>query len=125
MIRRPPRSTLFPYTTLFRSVDGLDRGRAALVVEHRQLTEEVARTEGGQRDRPPVGMLADGARVAAAHDVARAAGVTLPEDDLPRLEAARHGELGDARQLARAERLEDRDAREEGDGLVVGRRRHV
>src|SRR2546422_550222 len=27
MIRRPPRSTLFPYTTLFRS--GLARGRAA------------------------------------------------------------------------------------------------
>src|SRR3712207_7434053 len=24
MIRRPPRSTLFPYTTLFRSSDGLD-----------------------------------------------------------------------------------------------------
>src|SRR3712207_7034030 len=23
MIRRPPRSTLFPYTTLFRSVEGL------------------------------------------------------------------------------------------------------
>src|SRR5258707_9458866 len=28
MIRRPPRSTLFPYTTLFRSVD-LARQRAA------------------------------------------------------------------------------------------------
>src|SRR3712207_8941428 len=27
MIRRPPRSTLFPYTTLFRS-DRRDRGRA-------------------------------------------------------------------------------------------------
>src|ERR1035438_2918732 len=25
MIRRPPRSTLFPYTTLFRSVEGKDR----------------------------------------------------------------------------------------------------
>src|SRR3712207_6889699 len=24
MIRRPPRSTLFPYTTLFRSIGGLD-----------------------------------------------------------------------------------------------------
>src|SRR5256885_8201170 len=24
MIRRPPRSTLFPYTTLFRSQDGVD-----------------------------------------------------------------------------------------------------
>src|SRR2546430_13128102 len=26
MIRRPPRSTLFPYTTLFRSVDANDAG---------------------------------------------------------------------------------------------------
>src|SRR3712207_8768747 len=25
MIRRPPRSTLFPYTTLFRSLRGIDR----------------------------------------------------------------------------------------------------
>src|SRR2546422_4923819 len=33
MIRRPPRSTLFPYTTLFRSVDQRDerrRGRGEL-----------------------------------------------------------------------------------------------
>src|SRR5947209_13145950 len=30
MIRRPPRSTLFPYTTLFRSVDcGASRGEQA------------------------------------------------------------------------------------------------
>src|SRR2546425_7095024 len=28
MIRRPPRSTLFPYTTLFRSADHGARGRA-------------------------------------------------------------------------------------------------
>src|SRR3989442_7340025 len=27
MIRRPPRSTLFPYTTLFRSLTGLDLRR--------------------------------------------------------------------------------------------------
>src|SRR5256885_12367391 len=26
MIRRPPRSTLFPYTTLFRSIEGVRRG---------------------------------------------------------------------------------------------------
>src|SRR5256886_10486216 len=26
MIRRPPRSTLFPYTTLFRSIAQVDRG---------------------------------------------------------------------------------------------------
>src|SRR2546427_2155611 len=37
MIRRPPRSTLFPYTTLFRSVDrrlSARRGAAHLVPEH-------------------------------------------------------------------------------------------
>src|SRR3712207_8342100 len=28
MIRRPPRSTLFPYTTLFRSTPGRPHGRA-------------------------------------------------------------------------------------------------
>src|SRR3712207_8736198 len=31
MIRRPPRSTLFPYTTLFRSVE--DHGRLVVRVE--------------------------------------------------------------------------------------------
>src|SRR2546430_12651948 len=29
MIRRPPRSTLFPYTTLFRSPDGLRKRQPA------------------------------------------------------------------------------------------------
>src|SRR3712207_7392741 len=29
MIRRPPRSTLFPYTTLFRSLPFVDRNRIA------------------------------------------------------------------------------------------------
>src|SRR3712207_7027865 len=29
MIRRPPRSTLFPYTTLFRSPTGIGRARRA------------------------------------------------------------------------------------------------
>src|SRR2546427_7684819 len=31
MIRRPPRSTLFPYTTLFRSTFGAMVGRALIV----------------------------------------------------------------------------------------------
>src|SRR5260370_28854435 len=31
MIRRPPRSTLFPYTTLFRSREGLDDDLGRLV----------------------------------------------------------------------------------------------
>src|SRR5438874_8045198 len=48
MIRRPPRSTLFPYTTLFRSVPGRSCGRSG----------EPSRTRGagGRMDiRPPPG----------------------------------------------------------------------
>src|SRR2546422_6689249 len=44
MIRRPPRSTLFPYTTLFRSLDGADR---------RGSREEYA--DAVLRDHPPEG----------------------------------------------------------------------
>src|SRR3712207_7329293 len=38
MIRRPPRSTLFPYTTLFRSLAlqvAVDVGRQILLAQHR------------------------------------------------------------------------------------------
>src|SRR3712207_9131730 len=44
MIRRPPRSTLFPYTTLFRSDQhahhqfGINRGAACVAIEGRDLT---------------------------------------------------------------------------------------
>src|SRR2546425_8878874 len=34
MIRRPPRSTLFPYTTLFRS-QGVDDAEGAVAIAHR------------------------------------------------------------------------------------------
>src|SRR2546426_4040990 len=44
MIRRPPRSTLFPYTTLFRSVH--HDGRIGVLVEVNCETDFVARTEG-------------------------------------------------------------------------------
>src|SRR5258708_26199604 len=37
MIRRPPRSTLFPYTTLFRSIGSPDRrGEAVVAVVHQR-----------------------------------------------------------------------------------------
>src|SRR3712207_7483544 len=47
MIRRPPRSTLFPYTTLFRSVGGLDaqRGCRAVALEVDARDEPVAEEE--------------------------------------------------------------------------------
>src|SRR3712207_8059584 len=39
MIRRPPRSTLFPYTTLFRSKGGLHAGEHLPAAPHEQDAE--------------------------------------------------------------------------------------
>src|SRR3712207_8273846 len=41
MIRRPPRSTLFPYTTLFRSLE-------ALALDRVNRVEAVQKTAGGK-----------------------------------------------------------------------------
>src|SRR5260370_13187909 len=45
MIRRPPRSTLFPYTTLFRSVRAVNALQRAAVGE---LRDQRVRSFGGQ-----------------------------------------------------------------------------
>src|SRR3989338_7352722 len=44
MIRRPPRSTLFPYTTLFRSTNALLRGpyKSIVPVEHRDVARPLS-----------------------------------------------------------------------------------
>src|SRR3712207_7128149 len=50
MIRRPPRSTLFPYTTLFRSADGVAQvhgaAREAALGEQRERRPVVGRQRG-------------------------------------------------------------------------------
>src|SRR3712207_8583974 len=51
MIRRPPRSTLFPYTTLFRSQGAARRGRVA---GHREVRRHAARAEPVRLLRPAV-----------------------------------------------------------------------
>src|SRR5688572_32170281 len=43
MIRHPPRSTLFPYTTLFRSFDEVERNAPAIsLIGHRRMIKAVA-----------------------------------------------------------------------------------
>src|SRR3712207_7631388 len=54
MIRRPPRSTLFPYTTLFRSRARQRPRRRRLPVVHRGAARVRGAPAGGRR-RPPGG----------------------------------------------------------------------
>src|SRR5690349_23422494 len=51
MIRRPPRSTLFPYTTLFRSGDEVLRG---VLMDQRHHRPVVTAAQGGFGRRPQV-----------------------------------------------------------------------
>src|SRR5258707_3845982 len=52
MIRRPPRSTLFPYTTLFRSTDMADAsGTLLLDVAHRRWSREVLQAAMGHIEK--------------------------------------------------------------------------
>src|SRR3712207_7726725 len=55
MIRRPPRSTLFPYTTLFRSPPPVPRGllsHGLLLLSHRlRRARHGGRPRGGQHAR--------------------------------------------------------------------------
>src|SRR3712207_8084499 len=62
MIRRPPRSTLFPYTTLFRSP-------AAVPVRRRRQQEPAVR-DGGERQQHP-GVLDTGAPPAGRAELLR------------------------------------------------------
>src|SRR5258708_13782112 len=74
MIRRPPRSTLFPYTTLFRSLDV--RGRELLrdlAHEAQRASLALALVPGGDLALHVVGrQVADGREIGAHAHAARA-----------------------------------------------------
>src|SRR2546427_11579716 len=83
MIRRPPRSTLFPYTTLFRSLGEARDGRADVPeggVALRQRTAVRRRIEHGQADGGRGGLrgvrrgAADPPRVRVSEGVLRPGG---------------------------------------------------
>src|SRR2546430_7444128 len=118
MIRRPPRSTLFPYTTLFRSVDGdecvggedggLEDRRGALVDQLagerdalgvrivRQINEHAA-GEVAARERPDLRALVEAVLehlVGLELDGKRL--VDFPPEELVALEAGGEAGFGEA-----------------------------
>src|SRR5256886_15160773 len=99
MIRRPPRSTLFPYTTLFRSRDGGARARPARLPGRRpghspgaaaRGDARAARTGGGHSGRgagvkalPVVGALGVGRGALAVSDAVAAPAPRAPNAPRP------------------------------------------
>src|SRR5256884_8222999 len=86
MIRRPPRSTLFPYTTLFRSrMDAFVARRMLQLPQLRELQEHVIRVE--RRDDEAGRAVADAAvrQIIAKERERRVAG-ELQESGAPRSE---------------------------------------
>src|SRR5438132_6182237 len=51
MIRRPPRSTLFPYTTLFRSLTGGEPGGVRHSIVQAEITRDLQQIGLRERDR--------------------------------------------------------------------------
>src|SRR3712207_7303515 len=86
MIRRPPRSTLFPYTTLFRSRDDARRASAADVL-HRGHGEQVEQRE----------LLGRAPRAAADH-----------EERVARVEVEAPARVGDRRSEEHTSELQSR-----------------
>src|SRR3712207_9124715 len=86
MIRRPPRSTLFPYTTLFRSVGGdLLAGRLALGAWLLAVGGIVYRLfRAYERLRPGAAVTGIGAYVLAATSIVFVAVAAPTRDDLDR-----------------------------------------
>src|SRR3712207_7792557 len=79
MIRRPPRSTLFPYTTLFRSRGAVDVGERG----DAEVGEQPVRRVPELGDRAGVALVADrrhGRQVRAGREPVRLAGDAEGDD---------------------------------------------
>src|SRR2546430_4918625 len=69
MIRRPPRSTLFPYTTLFRSLQTGDAGRLDIVIEQRGAGHAHSLAEHDERSAHGIDLCYGSRHIAAGCDL--------------------------------------------------------
>src|SRR5256886_17346854 len=102
MIRRPPRSTLFPYTTLFRSRRAEEK-EAIVRVGH---PEQRRRARDGRQDAAHVA-APDLAR-ALAEDERQAEGEDEAVQGLPPVDGTERRDLGDGAERGAEEGCRDR-----------------
>src|SRR4051812_32298835 len=108
MIRRPPRSTLFPYTTLFRSLNGEDSRTLATVGAFRVVPEGDLRDDTIDTRSDSLDHLRDEGLVATVPLDERDRGVVLTEHGRELLDLHRRD-----REDAHGDRYGDRVTRRE------------
>src|SRR5256884_1351139 len=89
MIRRPPRSTLFPYTTLFRS-PAADRDRLAAAGDRRGGAQDRAARDRAGGARQGEGQGVEGAARARRGRAGRAARAVRSEEHTSELQSRLH-----------------------------------
>src|SRR5256885_12094794 len=67
MIRRPPRSTLFPYTTLFRSVQRRQRAAHLLGIQRLGVLDRALQGQACGRERQVAGSDRKSTRLNSSH----------------------------------------------------------
>src|SRR3989449_11378282 len=124
MIRRPPRSTLFPYTTLFRSLDRERselREQLALATAERQDREAAAHESAGEAEAATQRVARDAhaaVRAVEALQHARRHVAALQEQEMSARSARRQAEAALAQLEARRDALTELDR--EHVGLAPG-----
>src|SRR5256884_5560329 len=88
MTRRPPRSTLFPYTTLSRSLSRISEERRRTMGMYTTVEDEKARPAGGWPERNVIVVGASAAGLFTAANVARGGRPVRVLESRPRLEPA-------------------------------------
>src|SRR2546425_3537383 len=83
MIRRPPRSTLFPYTTLFRSIRNLTESQGQ-IAWRRSRRADFPRGDAGRRHEPAVVGIADRGIVGMVFDHSAGWGLDRLPGGVPR-----------------------------------------
>src|SRR3712207_9391057 len=108
MIRRPPRSTLFPYTTLFRSVAVVERGEDLAGDLERSLRQDLPALLEDLAERPTGDVLHDDERLHVAAVGGQLLAGVVDRDDVRVVQPGRR------LRLAAEPRLEGRVGREVG-----------
>src|SRR5258708_26887282 len=92
MIRRPPRSTLFPYTTLFRSLDCAGVGEAAVGGDGERQARNIGRDPAliDQRVGPAQFQDRKSTRLTSSHQIISYAVFCLKTNNRQKARAARH-----------------------------------